>query len=92
MKQTLFLSLILVLIVPFRTLHAQSRKLETCIVQIVNAFHTEDPELINHFIHHDHGLVVLFRRGVMDEYITTDRSKDESHAACGLLRSAKHIR
>ena len=49
-------------------IHAQSDKLDLSIIQIIKAFDTKDSNLINRYIYPDYGLIVLYRRGVMDEY------------------------
>lgn len=73
MKYTVFLLLALMLIlIRAESLTAQNDSLNKTIVGILNAFSTENPDEINRYIHPDYGLIVLFRRGVMDEYQKTD--------------------
>jgi hypothetical protein len=48
-------------------------RLENSISKVVQAFHNKDIVTINQMISDKYGLVVLFRRGVFDEYKITDK-------------------
>ena len=47
--------------------------LERTILQVVKAFKEKDATTLNKLISKDKGLIVLFRRGVFDEYSKTDK-------------------
>ena len=43
------------------------------ITRVIKAFKDKDAKTLNSMIHKDHGLTVVFRSGVFDEYKTTDK-------------------
>jgi hypothetical protein len=53
-------------------IYGQSDKFENGIVEIIKAFNSKDSDLINNYINPDFGLIVLFRRGVYDEFEKTN--------------------
>ena len=50
-----------------------SSELEITIIQVVKAFKEKDEKTLNNLILKEKGLIVLFRRGVFDEYSKTDK-------------------
>lgn len=73
MKKTIFIILMMLILIPFGSIQAQSEKLDISIIEIIKAFDSKDSDKINQYIHPDYGLIVLFRRGVMDEFEKADK-------------------
>jgi len=73
MKKTIFIILMMLILIPFERIQAQSEKLDISIIEIIKAFDSKDSDKINQYIHPAYGLIVLFRRGVMDEFEKTDK-------------------
>ena len=48
--------------------NTENNEFEKHAIKIVKAFHNQDSQSINQMIHDDLGLIVLFRRGVLDEF------------------------
>ena len=46
----------------------ENNEFEKHAIKIVKAFHNQDSQSINQMIHDDLGLIVLYRRGVFDEF------------------------
>lgn len=63
------------LIISSLSTYSQDDKLSSTILKVVNAFAERDETTINQLIHKEFNLVVLFRRGVFDEYVITDKIK-----------------
>lgn len=73
MKKAIFTILTILILIPFVKIQAQSDNLENSIIELIKAFDSKDSDKINQYIHPDYGLIVLFRRGVMDEFEKTDK-------------------
>tara|TARA_R110001592_G_scaffold234658_2_gene492281 strand:- start:5319 stop:5903 length:585 start_codon:yes stop_codon:yes gene_type:complete len=73
MKTAIFAILSILILIPFKKIQAQSDNLENSIIEIIKAFDFNDSDRINQFIHPDYGLIVLFRRGVIDEFQKTKK-------------------
>jgi hypothetical protein len=46
---------------------------EKTIIKVVKAFKEKDALTLNGFINNEEGLIVIFRRGIPDEYLKTDK-------------------
>lgn len=68
MRKAIFIITTILILIPFERILAQSDNLENSIVEIIKAFDSKDSDKINQYVHDDYGLIVLFRRGVMDEF------------------------
>lgn len=73
MRIAIFIIITILILIPFERIQAQSDKLDNSIIEIIKAFDSKDSCKINRYIHPDYGLIVLFRRGVMDEFEKTDK-------------------
>ena len=52
--------------------NTDNNEFEQHAIKIIKAFHDEDSQSINQMIHDDLGLIVLYRRGVYDEFEKTE--------------------
>jgi hypothetical protein len=73
MRNIIFVTLTIFSLFQTQKTFAQSDQLDVSIIQIIKAFDSKNSDLVNQYIHPDYGLILLFRRGVMDEYDKTDR-------------------
>lgn len=73
MRKAILIIITSLILIPFERIQAQSDKLDNSIIEIIKAFDSKDSNKINQYIHPDYGLIVLFRRGVMDEFEKTDK-------------------
>jgi hypothetical protein len=73
MIKAIFLITTFLTLIPSERVLAQSDNLKNSIVEIIKAFDSKDSDKINEYIHPDYGLIVLFRRGVMDEFEKTNK-------------------
>lgn len=71
MRKAIFIIFTILILIPFERIQAQSDKLDNSIIDIIKAFNSKDSDKINRYIHPDYGLIILFRRGVMDEFEKT---------------------
>lgn len=63
----------MLILIPFERIQAQSDKLDKSIIEIIKAFDSKDADKINQYIHPHYELIVLFRRGIMNEFEKTDK-------------------
>lgn len=73
MRKAIFIIVTILILIPFERIQAQTDNLDNSIIEIIKAFDSKDSDKINQYIHPDYGLIVLFRRGVMDEFEKTDK-------------------
>jgi len=73
MRKAIFIILTMLILISFERIQAQSDKLDKSIIEIIKAFDSKDADEINQYIHPDYELIVLFRRGTMDEFEKTDK-------------------
>ncbi|MCW3789528.1 hypothetical protein [Plebeiibacterium sediminum] len=73
MKNIYFIILTTLILMSSVKMHGQSDKFNTAILEIIKGFHSKDSDKINEYIHPDYGLIVLLRRGAMDEFKKTDK-------------------
>ncbi len=73
MRNTIFIILTILILIPFERIQAQSDNIENSIFEIIKAFDSKDSDKLNQYIHPNYGLIVLFRRGVMDEFEKTNK-------------------
>ncbi len=73
MRNTIFIILTILILIPFERIQAQSDNMENSIFEIIKAFDSKYSDKLNQYIHPNYGLIVLFRRGVMDEFEKTNK-------------------
>lgn len=68
MKHIILLSVFIGLLFSFKT---NGNDFEKTVIKVVKAFKEKDASTLNGFINNKEGLIVLFRRGIPDEYLKT---------------------
>lgn len=72
-KYSAIIFLICGLIFSFKTVEKRQHSIEKTIIKVVKAFKEKDTTTLNSLILKEKGLIVLFRRGVFDEYTKTSK-------------------
>jgi hypothetical protein len=80
MKKRVVVTFFLFLMFGFGSVFADSvqldkqtkQSLDIAVVQVLEAFKTQDQKVINTLINQEIGLYIIFRRGIMDEFIHVD--------------------